>query len=54
MFHMLIKFYMKERNNFILVKSEQFLMYFILNPTISTLPRNDCFVAVVVVVCLFL
>ena len=52
MFHMLIKFYMKERNNFILVKSEQFLMYFILNPTISTLPRNDCFV-VVVVVCLF-
>ena len=40
---MLIKFYMKERNNFNLVKSEQFLMYFILNPTISTLFRNDFF-----------
>lgn len=42
MLHMLSKVYVKERNNFTLVKSEQSLMYLILNSTISTLPRNGC------------
>ena len=48
---MLIKFYMKERNNFNLVKSEQFSMYFILNPTISTLFRNDFLLLLLLFAC---